>query len=101
MALSRFPAKIIKGLRLRLPKLLRERYNIQHGDFVVLMIEKNGSRMTGTFRVSSDGLVYLPRSTWIVDGDLVDVSLLGYIHVKGGTYDIRENDIGKSIDAGV
>lgn len=86
MVLSKFPARIVKGLRFRLPKPLREKYNIQQGDFVVLTIEKGGSHITRTFKVSSDGLVYLPRDDALAlgmnDGDLVDVSLLECIHAE-------------------
>jgi len=59
---------------------------IQQGDFVVLTIEKDGSHITRTFKVSSDGLVYLPRDDALAlgmnDGDLVDVSLLECIHAE-------------------
>ena len=84
MVLSKFPARIVKGLRFRLPKPLRERYNIQQGDFVVLTIEKGKSCIIRTFKVSTDGLIYIPREDCIAlgmnDGDLVDVSLLECVH---------------------
>lgn len=86
MILSKFPARIVKGLRFRLPKPLREKYSIRKGDFVVLSIEKDGARLTKTFKVSSDGLIYLPRDDALMlgvnDGELVDVSLLECIYAE-------------------
>ncbi|WP_145973176.1 AbrB/MazE/SpoVT family DNA-binding domain-containing protein [Thermococcus barophilus] len=86
MVLSKFPVRVVKGLRFRLPKPLREKYNIEQGDFVVLTIEKEDSKITRTFKVSSDGLIYIPQEIaqeiGMKDGDLIDVSLLECIHIS-------------------